>query len=651
MPEFLQNLITEWWGITLLCVLCVAVWLTLSTFLYRRFFKRFYDILLGFTATVVLSPVLLLLTLVGAFAMHGNPFFAQKRPGRRKKLSRSKCLALGVPYGTYGEEKIIRLLKFRTMTNKKDADGNLLPDEERLNKYGKFLRSTSLDELPSLLNIVMGDISIVGPRPLLVKYLPLYSAEQRHRHDVRPGLTGLAQVMGRNGLSWEDKFKYDLEYVNNITLWCDIKIIFQTVGKVFMRSGISQAGQATMEEFLGNEESGSEKPLISVIVPVYNIERYIGECIESIVNQTYSHLQIILVDDGSTDNSGNICDAYAAKDARINVIHKENGGLVSARKTGLNEATGKYVGYIDGDDKVGADFYSRLAAAAEANESDLVAAGYTREFIGKTEIMLNNIEAGYYSGDRLESMSERFISVGEIYVPGLFTYVWNKLFKRDVLTAFQHAVPNEVTVGEDAAVLFPLLGACKLITVIDDASYIYRQHEQSMIKKTDWSERKNTDLQVLVGFLPNSVNDRYRDKVKDFLLNLLLIHSGSRIGEQFIFDRDLRGKDLVLYSGGTFGQYIMKGAKVCGLEFSAWVDDDYEECRACGLDVDPIDTVKSVGFDYILIASTSSVQSQKIKGMLTSMNIAEQKIIMYTFSQWEKRELLAKYSQYYGVEL
>lgn len=249
MKEFFDTIATTWWGITILCVVCVAVWILLSALLYRVFFKRFYDIVLSMVAIVVFSPLLLVLMIGGAIAMKGNPFFVQKRPGRRKKLNKRECEKRDVPYGTYGEEKIIRLIKLRTMTNEKDEQGNLLPDEKRLTKYGKFLRSTSLDELFSLFNIVKGDISIVGPRPLLVKYLPLYNEEQRHRHDVRPGLTGLAQVNGRNGISWDEKFKYDIDYVQKITLWRDIAIIFKTVGKVFKRSGISQEGQATMEDF------------------------------------------------------------------------------------------------------------------------------------------------------------------------------------------------------------------------------------------------------------------------------------------------------------------------------------------------------------------------------------------------------------------
>lgn len=203
--------------------------------MYAKCFKRVLDFCLSALALTVLSPVLLVLTVLGAVFMKGNPFFTQQRPGR--------------------DERIFRLVKFRTMTMEKDAGGNLLSDEKRLNKYGKFLRSTSLDELPELVNILAGHMSLVGPRPLLVEYLPLYNTEQKHRHDVRPGLTGLAQVNGRNLLSWEEKFRMDVQYVNNITFVGDLKILLATVGKIFRREGISAEGAATMERFTGTTEN------------------------------------------------------------------------------------------------------------------------------------------------------------------------------------------------------------------------------------------------------------------------------------------------------------------------------------------------------------------------------------------------------------
>lgn len=242
MKEFWNTMTTTWWGITILSVVCFAVWILLSALLYKQFFKRFYDILLSGLAILIFSPLLLILIIVGAIKMKGNPFFTQLRPGRRKKLSKKQCAKQGVSYGTYGEEKIFKLLKFRTMTCEKDENGELLPDEKRLTKYGKFLRSTSLDELPELFNIFVGHMSIVGPRPLLVKDMVFMSDEQRNRHNVRQGLTGLAQVNGRNAISWEDKFTYDLKYISRISIWSDLLIILKTVIKVFKRSDINREG-------------------------------------------------------------------------------------------------------------------------------------------------------------------------------------------------------------------------------------------------------------------------------------------------------------------------------------------------------------------------------------------------------------------------
>ena len=201
--------------------------------MYKKYIKRMMDFTLSLIALIVLAPVLLVLTVLGAVKMKGNPFFTQLRPGK--------------------DEKIFKLIKFRSMTCEKDRNGDLLPDEQRLTRYGKLLRSSSLDELPELINILKGDMSIVGPRPLLVKYLPLYNEEQRHRHDVRPGLTGLAQVNGRNAITWEERFALDVKYVHNITFSGDMKILFDTVRTVLKRDGINSGTSDTMEAFTGTK--------------------------------------------------------------------------------------------------------------------------------------------------------------------------------------------------------------------------------------------------------------------------------------------------------------------------------------------------------------------------------------------------------------
>ncbi len=202
--------------------------------IYRCFIKRLLDFFLSLLALLLLSPIFLFVALAVRVKLGAPVLFHQKRPGKNGK--------------------IFTLYKFRTMTDQKDAEGNLLPDEKRLTSFGKFLRSTSLDELPELFNILKGEMSIIGPRPLLVKYLPLYNETQRHRHDVRPGLTGLAQVNGRNAITWEKKFEYDVSYVNQLCFSLDVKIFFDTIRSVLKRDGINSEGDATMEAFKGTLE-------------------------------------------------------------------------------------------------------------------------------------------------------------------------------------------------------------------------------------------------------------------------------------------------------------------------------------------------------------------------------------------------------------
>ena len=201
--------------------------------MYKHFFKRLIDFIIVFCVLFVIWPILLVVTLWLHFANKGTgAFFMQERPGKGGK--------------------VFKVIKFKTMTDERDADGNLLPDADRLTNVGRFVRSTSIDELPQLINVLKGDMALIGPRPLLVQYLPLYSKEQARRHDVRPGITGWAQVNGRNAISWMKKFELDVWYVDHCSFLLDVKIIFLTIKKVFVREGISQEGQATMEFFTGN---------------------------------------------------------------------------------------------------------------------------------------------------------------------------------------------------------------------------------------------------------------------------------------------------------------------------------------------------------------------------------------------------------------
>ena len=207
--------------------------------MYAKYIKRILDLILSLMALIVLMPLMIIIGILVRINLGGPIIFKQKRPGKN--------------------EKIFTLYKFRTMTDKRDIDGNLLPDEYRLTKFGKFLRSTSLDELPELINIIKGDMAIVGPRPLLVEYLPYYTEEEKHRHDVRPGLTGLAQVNGRNAISWEEKLKYDTEYIKKISFYSDLKIIFKTIKKTIKREDILMGNEFVVGKFIDQRKNKKER--------------------------------------------------------------------------------------------------------------------------------------------------------------------------------------------------------------------------------------------------------------------------------------------------------------------------------------------------------------------------------------------------------
>ena len=201
--------------------------------MYKHFFKRLFDFCISLMVLIVISPMMLVISILLHFANNGSgAFFFQERPGK--------------------DGKIFKVIKFKTMTDERDADGNLLPDEDRLTKVGKFVRSTSIDELPQLINVLKGDMSLIGPRPLLPEYLPLYSAEQARRHEVRPGISGWAQCHGRNAISWTEKFKLDVWYVDHCTLWTDLQVILLTIKNVVMRKDITSATSVTMEAFNGH---------------------------------------------------------------------------------------------------------------------------------------------------------------------------------------------------------------------------------------------------------------------------------------------------------------------------------------------------------------------------------------------------------------
>ncbi|MCI8887570.1 MAG: glycosyltransferase family 2 protein [Hungatella sp.] len=391
------------------------------------------------------------------------------------------------------------------------------------------------------------------------------------------------------------------------------------------------------------------QPLISVIVPIYMIDRYIGICIESIIHQTYENLEIILVDDGGKDRCPEICDLYSKKDKRIRVIHKPNGGLVSARKAGLWQSNGEYISYIDGDDWIAPGFIEALFEVADTSDADMVCAGFTRDLFSKSEHFINAFPSGIYEGEHLRNLWKSMISYGLYYRPGISTYVWNKLFKRETLINQQSHVDPRISIGEDGAVTYPVLLQCRRVAVADNVAYHYRQREDSMLKQSVGYAQEAQKLLYLYGYMMKWAEKiepelGLIDQVTDYVLSIAMIRSGGRLPQNdfSIFGNVYYGKDVVVYSAGTFGQQLInrfRETKHCNLV--AWLDDDYWEYRRCCLNVDPVETISKLSYDYILIATMDGILANLIIKRLLDLGVSRKKILTVTIS--ENKEQLIKW--------
>ena len=393
----------------------------------------------------------------------------------------------------------------------------------------------------------------------------------------------------------------------------------------------------------------NKQPLISVIVPIYGIERYVGICIESIVNQTYKNLEIILVDDGSPDRCGEICDLYAKKDPRITVIHKTNGGLVSARKAGIKVATGDYSTYVDGDDWIEKDYYQLLIK--KINGADVIVSRHKRMLFEQVVEMPVRFPFGEYKGEELNKVKKEMISYGEFFKVGISTYVWNKLFKTELLKKYQLLVDDDITIGEDAAVVYPLINEAKRIVIADVSGYRYRQREDSMLKKNKPFSSEVGGLKKLCEYLSlfaksNSGFD-YQKQVDDFILGNCIIRSGGiKVNNKptLPFGEDFEEKNIAIYSAGTFGQQLAKRIEECNYcNIVSWVDDDYWEYRRCCLNVDPISELKRKSFDYLLIATVDVDSAKSLKEQFIGNGIEEDRILCINVPKNIRQKLLKEY--------
>ena len=398
-----------------------------------------------------------------------------------------------------------------------------------------------------------------------------------------------------------------------------------------------------------------ESALISVVVPIYMIDKYLGICIESLLNQIYRNLEIILVDDGSKDRCSEICDLYASKDPRIKVIHKENGGLVSARKAGVLAATGRYIGFVDGDDWVGPGFYQSLYNAISQNDCDVAIAGFCRDLFDQTKSIYNTVPSGYYEGDALKAVFKEMISYGEFYRHGISTYHWNKLFKREVVLKHQLEISDDVSIGEDAVVVYATLLDCKRICITDNCSYHYRQREDSMLKSSvDFNKEmirvKALYYNLLACIKAQPLEYELQRQVDDFITGIFIIRSGGYLETKdeelsnFPFDCSLTEKKVVLYGGGTFGQQLMKRfVKNDTCKIVGWLDDDYWEYRRCCLNVDPVELIATLDYDYVLVASLDKGYLAATTRRLKDFGVSENKIIFVLTTAEQRKKALNIY--------
>ena len=398
-------------------------------------------------------------------------------------------------------------------------------------------------------------------------------------------------------------------------------------------------------------KESNQNPLVSVIVPVYMIDRYVGICIESIIHQTYPELEIILVDDGSKDRCPEILDLYASKDSRIKVIHKENGGLVSARKAGLLASSGEWVTYVDGDDWIGTQFIEKLVRAQQETDADMVCAAQTRVIFDKAVELYNALPAGLYSKEEkgafsLSGLQSRMMSCGAFYRPGITTYVWNKLFRREVLYDAQMNVDEKISIGEDAAVTYPALLKCNFVAVTENTEYHYRQREDSMLKQSEGFAAEAGKLRSLLEYLlvwERQVkkelgevavrNLHIPEQITDYVLSICIMRSGGRLPEDdySTFDKAYYGKRVVIYSAGTFGQQLVNRFRETGhCRVVGWIDDDYWEYRRCCMNVDPVEAVETMDFDYVLVASVSEDFGKEAADRLAGHGVTPRRILTVT---------------------
>lgn len=385
-------------------------------------------------------------------------------------------------------------------------------------------------------------------------------------------------------------------------------------------------------------------PLLSIIVPIYGVEAYLDTCIQSVLNQTFKNFELILVNDGSEDSCGIICEKYQLLDNRIQVINKTNEGLVKARKDGLTQAKGKYVAYIDGDDWISKNYYWDLIECAESQNADIVVCGHQEELEGEIiDVMLNNLPIGLYASDiEREFLYSKMLNLGGFAEFGIFSYLWNKLFRREILIPNQMRVPDDIQMAEDAACTYPAMLTANRIFISNHTGYFYRQRLNSMVKNRQEGMIGNEKIKLVYDHLSKVFNESsYKSvlipQLKMFVLSLLIVRTdvelsldkqGKRVF--FPFEQHINpNSKLVIFGAGTFGQHLVKRLKNCpDLLMTNWVDIYYKSYQKLGLDINSPNDLLVVPFDIVLIAYINKQVAKEKKDYLLKMGIPDSKIAM-----------------------
>jgi glycosyltransferase involved in cell wall biosynthesis len=384
-----------------------------------------------------------------------------------------------------------------------------------------------------------------------------------------------------------------------------------------------------------------EDQLVSIIIPIYGVELYLKQCIESVLSQTYQNLQIILVNDGSKDKCGEICDYYATKDTRIHIIHKQNEGLVNARKSGLAVAEGDYVTFVDGDDWVRENFIYNLVQPAIKYNTDFIIAGYIREFYGKEDKIIPKLPIGYYpKEDLVENILPNALYNGIFFQHGISTYVWNKLFKLTKLKHYLALVDKNIVMGEDAALTYPYLFNCDNLYITDATDYLYRQRPNSIVKSVPNLKFEYSQLSLLFKHLKKHISKfihiDIEQQLKLYFYAQILIRSGGVINDDIKtipFSNIDTAKDIVIYSSGSFGQHLISSIqKLNFYNIISWLDEDHVESQIFGLEVNSIDHILEIDFDLVLIASIDEKYTNSAVSKLKNLGISKDKISCFKFN-------------------